>query len=124
MKKRGRNVASRSSVRLLVASRQQWQCNQKQNCVSKERLLPARFEIDHIFPLARGGKDCLENLQALCPGCHAKKTSKDVQWLYEEKQEWVYGTSKYFDEQSTCCLLPPPRRSASDFLKPRDSFSR
>jgi hypothetical protein len=35
------------------------------------------FDIDHIIPLANGGKNSLDNLQALCKGCHKEKTKNE-----------------------------------------------
>jgi 5-methylcytosine-specific restriction enzyme A len=34
-----------------------------------------RFHIDHILPVARGGKALLENLQVLCVSCNLQKSS-------------------------------------------------
>lgn len=31
-------------------------------------------EVDHILEVYNGGKNSLENLQTLCPNCHARKT--------------------------------------------------
>lgn len=36
------------------------------------------FHVDHILPVADGGKDELDNLQLLCPCCHAVKTKRDA----------------------------------------------
>lgn len=33
------------------------------------------YECDHIVPFAKGGETTLDNLQALCPDCHLRKTS-------------------------------------------------
>ena len=34
-------------------------------------------QVDHIVPLARGGKDDLSNMQLLCFSCHANKTREE-----------------------------------------------
>ncbi|HRF70293.1 MAG TPA: HNH endonuclease signature motif containing protein [Candidatus Pelethenecus sp.] len=34
------------------------------------------MEVDHILEKALGGKDEFENLQVLCPNCHARKTNR------------------------------------------------
>ena len=41
---------------------------------------PFGFNVDHIIPLHKGGKDEDENLQILCSprGCHDIKTAKDM----------------------------------------------
>ncbi len=44
----------------------------------------AKFEIDHIKPLANGGTNNVENLQAICSNCHTEKTV--------EEKENGYGT--------------------------------
>jgi len=56
------------SLKKLCAASQGWRCAQ---C---DALLPAEFQVDHITPLADGGSNEQDNLQALCPGCHAFKT--------------------------------------------------
>ena len=33
------------------------------------------FQVDHVLPLSRGGKDCMENLRLLCLVCHRKVTA-------------------------------------------------
>jgi len=38
---------------------------------------PAIRDIDHITPRARGGRDTLDNYQALCGACHALKTQRE-----------------------------------------------
>jgi 5-methylcytosine-specific restriction endonuclease McrA len=41
------------------------------------RLTPGtRWEIDHIVPLALGGRDEVANLQVLCKACHGSKTTR------------------------------------------------
>ena len=74
------NVASSSSFvpktkrsvsdmrKRLVASNQGWRCG---DC---NEQLSAWFEVDHIQRLDRGGSNEVNNLCALCPNCHRKKT--------------------------------------------------
>lgn len=40
-------------------------------------FLPSGLDIDHIKPLALGGEDVEENVQALCKHCHKTKTAMD-----------------------------------------------
>jgi hypothetical protein len=54
-----------------VAARQQWKCGQCGN------LLDETYEVDHIIPLYQGGTNQIENLMALDPHCHRKKTNSD-----------------------------------------------
>ena len=35
-------------------------------------------DVDHIEPLAWGGADTIDNMQAICQPCHAKKTKEQV----------------------------------------------
>lgn len=51
-----------------VAASQQWKCG---NCSG---LLDETYEVDHRLALFRGGSNEVENLVALCPHCHRKKT--------------------------------------------------
>ena len=36
------------------------------------------LELDHIVPVAEGGTDGLDNLQWLCPSCHAEKSRREA----------------------------------------------
>jgi len=51
-----------------IAAQQSWLCS---HC---RQMLHHTFELDHIIPLQSKGTDTIENLQALCPNCHAKKS--------------------------------------------------
>jgi len=68
------NAMSRltNAVKKNVAANQQWKC---QIC---SLLLEATYEIDHVIPKCKGGTNDENNLQALCPNCHRKKTRKDI----------------------------------------------
>ena len=61
-----------TSHRIEIAYKSQYKCN------SCKMLLPPTFEVDHIIELQDGGKDEYNNLQALCPNCHALKTRANV----------------------------------------------
>ena len=52
-----------------VAAQQGWNCG---NC---KKQLPAWFEVDHKIRLDNGGSNHVDNLVALCPDCHGKKTA-------------------------------------------------
>lgn len=56
----------------IVAARQKW------TCAYCNTLLTATFEVDHILPLHRGGRDDYEtNCHALCCECHRAKTQRE-----------------------------------------------
>jgi hypothetical protein len=52
-----------------VASSQNWLC------ASCKNQLDYTFEVDHTLSLEHGGTNDINNLRALCPSCHRKKTS-------------------------------------------------
>lgn len=41
-----------------------------------EPLFGKKIHIDHIIPLSRGGRHCIENLCASCPSCNLSKNNK------------------------------------------------
>lgn len=45
-------------------------------CLARGRTTPAEH-VDHITPKAEGGTDERTNLQALCRGCHSRKTATE-----------------------------------------------
>lgn len=59
------------TTKKMVASKQQWKCG---IC---NQLLDETYEVDHIIPLYQGGTNHIDNLMALDPICHRKKTNKD-----------------------------------------------
>lgn len=59
-------------LREIVLLRDNYTC---QYC--KRVCLIEDLECDHKTPLAKGGTDTAENLQALCKRCHEVKTAKD-----------------------------------------------
>jgi len=54
-----------------VAAQQNWKCA---HC---GRQLEATFQVDHKKRLADGGTNHVNNLDALCPNCHSKKTTME-----------------------------------------------
>ncbi len=65
-----------------IAERQNWQC--ACDTCNLDGNLEA-YDLDHVVPLWKGGEDTEDNLQALCPACHRKKTDM-------ERQERVRST--------------------------------
>jgi HNH endonuclease len=45
-------------------------------CLSPQRLVMARLEIEHITPLGKGGTDEESNLWLACPLCNGHKSDK------------------------------------------------
>ena len=45
-------------------------------CLSPQRLVMARLEIEHIIPLVKGGTNDESNLWLACPLCNGHKSSK------------------------------------------------
>src|SRR6185312_3456792 len=64
-----RNVTE--STKKLVAANQQWKC------AICGCMLDETYEVDHVNPLYKGGSNDLNNLMALDPICHRKKTNAD-----------------------------------------------
>ena len=47
--------------------------------------------VDHVVPKAQGGSDDIENLQALCPACHSRKTVLQDGGFGNERRESALG---------------------------------
>jgi 5-methylcytosine-specific restriction protein A len=57
-----------------IAERQNWKCA-SDTCNLAGKL--EAYDLDHIIPLWKGGEDIEDNLQALCPACHRRKTDME-----------------------------------------------
>lgn len=54
------------------------------------------FDIDHRVPLHKGGTNDLNNLQALCPLCHAVKTRSEASERAQSAKEPEVEDGRYF----------------------------
>ena len=98
-------------VKTQVFKKQMGKCN---HCGIKLKHLG---QLDHIKPLMVCGTDDLDNLQYLCPMCHAHKTYIEIQVVKRCKTQLHNGElrcelcdttySKYFSEHDCSCWLPP-----------------
>ena len=79
-KKRGVSVRKKQRgylspyMKKMIAFKQDWKCS----CGCGASLQPD-FHIDHRTPLWRGGRDSIDNMTAMNPACHTKKTSIENQ---------------------------------------------
>ncbi len=62
------------SQKAQILERQAWTCGCGRGCDLRGQAV----EYDHMIPLALGGADSLENIQALLYECHKAKTALDV----------------------------------------------
>lgn len=65
---------------------------QSGHCNACQQEMPFKvFEVDHIVPRVKGGKDNIENLQLLCTNCNKRKGSMDndefIKKIREEMRE-------------------------------------
>lgn len=60
-----------------IAKRQNWICAGKDCTDAKQGIELQEYDIDHVIPLSCGGTDDTDNLQALCPRCHRRKTDQE-----------------------------------------------
>lgn len=50
---------------------------QSKKCACCRVRLGAKYHVDHIIPIARGGSDDRKNLQILCAPCNQSKSARD-----------------------------------------------
>jgi hypothetical protein len=69
------------TVKKTIAYSQAWKCNICQG------LLPSAYQIDHVVPHSIMSDDSDDNLQALCPNCHSKKTQSEHVRIFQFKKK-------------------------------------
>jgi 5-methylcytosine-specific restriction endonuclease McrA len=87
-------------IKVSSTRRLQIACRQEYKCAHCHKLLPWRFQIDHMVPLHRGGSNGIANLQALCGTCHDLKSGHEFEIRNDIEREKRTGISKYFDPLS------------------------
>lgn len=76
-------------IRQAVIARDNWTCQICGNSVYKDPNL--LLEVDHIIPIAKGGKTEPNNLQTLCFKCNRKKSDNiDFSYLYIDDEDETY----------------------------------
>ena len=68
------------STKKRVAASQEWRC------ATCTKILPATFQVDHVYPHALGGSDHPSNLEALCVECHATKSQVEQARIAHHKK--------------------------------------
>jgi 5-methylcytosine-specific restriction endonuclease McrA len=61
---------SRKDLRNLMES-------QKFKCANCKKITGKSYHVDHIYPISKGGKNEINNIQILCPSCNLSKGAKD-----------------------------------------------
>jgi hypothetical protein len=56
-------------------------------CLSPQRLVMARLEIEHIVPRSRGGLNIESNLWLSCPLCNRHKADRTTGWDPQTKRQ-------------------------------------
>ena len=71
----------------------------KGKCAYCGKSIQDYFEVDHVTPVRKGGKDCYDNYLASCGSCNIQKSSLTIEQfrsnlLYKHKQ-MLRDSSKY-----------------------------
>lgn len=93
------------SQKAQILERQAWTCGCGRGCDLRGQAV----EYDHMIPLALGGADSLENLQALLVPCHrgaGGKTAADVKRIAKAKRQ-----QKFHETGRSRARKGPPMQS-------------
>lgn len=77
MRESARKRTAQKKVRLPRGTVKRIGEHQKWRCITCRCDISQGFHLDHITPLARGGKHAPYNLQLLCGPCNLRKSDKD-----------------------------------------------
>ena len=73
-----------------------------------------KYEIDHIRPFANGGTNEIDNLQALCKGCHQDKTSNE----HEQGRYVKFSDTESCFNDTVQEIMNSPLSHAYSFVEP------
>jgi 5-methylcytosine-specific restriction endonuclease McrA len=77
-------------------------------------LKAKKYEIDHIKPLASGGTNQIDNLQALCKSCHQDKTANE----HEQGQYVKFSDTESCFNNTVQEIMNSPLSHAYAFVEP------
>jgi 5-methylcytosine-specific restriction enzyme A len=87
----------------------------KQKCAGCKCCLKAKkYDIDHIRPLANGGTNQIDNLQALCKSCHQDKTANE----HEQGQYVKFSDTESCFNNTVQEIMNSPLSHAYAFVEP------
>jgi 5-methylcytosine-specific restriction endonuclease McrA len=87
----------------------------KKKCAGCKCCLKAKkYEIDHIKPLASGGTNQIDNLQALCKACHQDKTANE----HEQGQYVKFSDTESCFNNTVQEIMNSPLSHAYAFVEP------
>ncbi len=97
--RQAKKKASPTDIKLVSNWEFNWKSMDKCTCTFCLKEIPSRCgEVEHFYPLSRGGKHCLSNLSIACRDCNARKHARnpldfirelvfdDYDTLYENKK--------------------------------------
>jgi 5-methylcytosine-specific restriction enzyme A len=87
----------------------------KKKCAGCKCCLKAKkYDIDHIRPLANGGTNQIDNLQALCKACHQDKTANE----HEQGQYVKFSDTESCFNNTVQEIMNSPLSHAYAFVEP------